>query len=430
MKNIVILLIFLLLSCTKSNIGASHKMPTPNPAPSPQPTPDPKPDPAPDPKPEPKPDPVPTVYVKTFKIDDLDPLSKACCTTSSDSLAGKINLIVNNKGVVAGAINVKDNLSSRDCYKHAYRWDGDTYSYMPFDGVSCDNVKLCRLIVSGNSDNNILTGMIADKDAPAAFFGKTFYYDNKFHILQDYDAEYISTPYIHTSANGQYLISDFVNYWYNGFVYDLNSHQKYNLPEHPRVQFADEISNNGIMIGDTIDKTSTDDLSPIICYLNDCKAFKDLSFSSDNFGVLTTISSNGLYIYGTKNDHYNNYTIFMINPLNNDVIDIDTPVLMQDKNFRLSSATDDGSVLIDVKNQGIDIYYLYSVNNLHLYKIQDLLDKLNIVIDGKIDMYLSPNGKFLILDYSKYHNDGVIATRIEFKTNIQDYFSENMQYIS
>lgn len=87
------------------------------PPPNPQPSPDPKPDPAPDPKPDPKPDPVPTVYVKTFKIDNLDLLSKACFATSSDSLEGKINLILNNKGVVAGAINVKDNLSSRDCYK-------------------------------------------------------------------------------------------------------------------------------------------------------------------------------------------------------------------------------------------------------------------------------------------------------------------------
>lgn len=82
----------MLLSCTKNNIGASHKMPPPNPAPSSQPSPDPKPDPAPDPKPDPKPDPVPTVYVKTFRIDDLDPLSKACFNPSSTSLAGTINL--------------------------------------------------------------------------------------------------------------------------------------------------------------------------------------------------------------------------------------------------------------------------------------------------------------------------------------------------
>jgi hypothetical protein len=91
------------------------------------------------------------------------------------------------------------------------------------------------------------------------------------------------------------------------------------------------------------------------------------------------------------------------------------------------STTNDGSILVDVHLfDEHHIYYLYSATNNQFYSISKLLSWLGLTaIDDLADMYLSANGKFLLVNYSMQHKRDVIAVRIEFPTNINDFVNKN-----
>jgi hypothetical protein len=76
-------------------------------------------------------------------------------------------------------------------------------------------------------------------------------------------------------------------FYYDGYMYDLNVSAKYQF-SHPWPQFIYDISNTGIMVGDTIDGEKTYYPAPIICRFNNCKILQQ--FNQTNIIILVRIN--------------------------------------------------------------------------------------------------------------------------------------------